>query len=213
MFTCVREHLGEEIGQLLERPINIETGLGRNVTVADASTLAAEVRQPRENFIRANRTLGEITLVTDEEHRDARPDRLHLVVEALQVTKGAAPGQVKEDQCCISTDTVTTDPQAVEAFLTSSVPAVEDQRAVVSGEGHRVDLYTHSGCVFRVKRFTTLLPDECSLTGARVTGDEQLDTTRAGHCEEKDCEVGERGYEVDESERVVKKIIIFRLCD
>lgn len=67
----------------------------------------------------------------------------------------------------------------IEPDVTSSIPAVENDRSQVGEEGKRVHFNTHGGHIFLLKLTSSVTLDEGSLARTTITNQNQFESGRA----------------------------------
>jgi hypothetical protein len=92
-----------------------------------------------------------VNLVTAQHDGDVLAHTLKIAVPIGDVLVSDAGRDVKHDDATLALDVITI-AESTKLFLPSSVPDIEDDCAIVGGEGQRVDFDPKGGCIIVVVR-------------------------------------------------------------
>lgn len=98
-----------------------------------------------------------INLVTAQHDRDVLANALKITMPVGHVLVGDARGHVKHDDTALALDVITV-AKTTELLLSSCIPDIEHDGAIVGREIERVNLDTKGGCVVEQRRSTYAPP-------------------------------------------------------
>jgi hypothetical protein len=145
-----------------ERLFEIVIGLGRDFKVLDAF-LPVESHGSSLDLPLLN-----INLVSAQHNGDVLAYTLEIAVPIGDVLVCDARRDVKHDNATLALDVITIT-ETTKFFLSGSIPNIEDDIAVVGGEGQGVDFNTKGGDVFFLKFTSQVTLDKSSFSRSSIT--------------------------------------------
>ena len=151
-----------------ERLFELVVALGRDIVVLEV-LLAVE-----RDLLRLHLTVTDVDLVANEDDGDRLANAGQVLVPLGHVGVSDARAHIEHDDTAVAANVVSV-AETTELFLAGRVPHVEVDLAVVSEEGHWVNLDTKSGDVPLLEFTSQVALNEGGLADTTVTNENELE--------------------------------------